>query len=247
VIVGIRTTTPELLPRIAALLPPGSKRLRLKRVEILYSLLAPTGGRPGMKRFNILYIGAARVARSLELEEVLDALAEGLLATVAAGSKEKVFLKGGVVEMDGRAIVIAGPEGSGRTSLVKAFMKAGARYVSDEYAVVDKTGKVHPFQVPLAGIGVTARRKPARPIPVGYVLVTSYREGARFRPRLLSPGEAMLELLSNTAPLRFHPRAAIARMRRLVARAPVLKGVRGDADEAVARMLASAEWTRGPA
>lgn len=213
----------------------------MKRVSILYSLLAPTGGRPGIKRFNILYIGASRVARSLELDEVLENLAEGLLATVATTSKEKIFLNGGVVEMDGRAIVIAGPEGSGRTSLVKAFVKAGARYYSDEYAVVDKRGKVHPFQVPL-GTERTARRKTPRPIPVGSVLVTSYREGARFRPRRLSPGEAMLELLSNTAPLRLHPRAAIARMRRVVASAPVLKGVRGEADEVVSRILASPEW-----
>lgn len=237
-IIGIRTTSPELLPRIEALLPPGSKRVRRKRVEILYSLLAPTGGRPGIKRFNILYAGAARAARSLDLEEVLESLGEGLLATVATSSKEKIFLKGGVVEMDGRAIVVAGAEGTGRTSLVKAFLKAGARYYSDEYAVVDKTGNVHPFQVPMAGTEVRKPRgRAARPIPVSCVLVTSYREGARFRPRLLTPGEAMLELLSNTAPLRFHPRAAIARMRRLVARTPVLKGVRGDADEVVVRIL----------
>jgi hypothetical protein len=243
VIVGIRTTSATVLPRIEALLPPESKRVRLKRVEILYSLLAPTDGRPGIKRFNILYLGAARVARSFKLEEILETLGEGLLATLATSSRETIFLNGGAVEIDGRAIVIAGPKGSGRTSLVKAFLKAGARYYSDDYALIDETGKVHPFQVPLSGVQGTWRTfRGATPRPIGCVVVTRYREGARFRPRLLSAGQAMLELLSNAAPLRLHPRVVMARMRRVVSTTPVLKGVRGEADEVVARILASLEW-----
>lgn len=227
---GIRTTSPELLPKIVALLPPGSKRLRVKRVEILYSLLAPGEARPGLKRFNILYAGAGRVARSLDLGEVLNALRDGLLATVAFNAKDRTFLKGGVVELDGRAIVIAAPPGAGTTRLIEAFIRSGARYYSDQYAVVDGSGNVHPLQP-------ATRRRSGAPIKAGGIVVTNYREGARFKPRMLSPGEAMLELLAITAPLRLRPRTAIARLRRLVDRAPVFKGVRGDADETAASIM----------
>lgn len=255
VIVGVRTTSREILPEIEELLPPGSKRLRLKRVSTLYSLLAPVGGRPGLKRFNILFLGALKVGRSLELAEVLEILRAGMLETVAHLSREKLFVRGGVVEKDGKAIVLAGPKGSGTTTLVKAFLRAGATYHSDEYALVDRVGKMHPFGSSIEGNGSDpgsdgqattatpdARRKARRATPVGCILFTRFRDGARFRPKTLTPGEAMLALLSNTTPVRFRPRPTIARLRRLVGAAPALRGVRGEADEVVARVLGSPEW-----
>jgi hypothetical protein len=45
----------------------------------------------------------------------------------------------------GRAVILPGRSMSGKTSLVAALVKAGATYFSDEYAVLDKLGMVHPY------------------------------------------------------------------------------------------------------
>jgi hypothetical protein len=79
-----------------------------------------------------------------------------------------------------------------------------------------------------------------RALPVGLVLVTSYKAGARWRPRQLSAGQAALALFSNTVPARRQPRLAFATLSRALADALVLKGVRGEAQEVADSVLGSA-------
>ena len=88
-------------------------------------------------------------------------------------------------------------------------LREGATYYSDEYAVLDERGRVHSFPRPLSireKEGALSVKRPAvefgartgtKPIPVGLVAVTSYKEGARFQPRRMSEGRAVLELLAN--------------------------------------------------
>jgi serine kinase of HPr protein (carbohydrate metabolism regulator) len=47
-----------------------------------------------------------------------------------------VVLHAGAVSLNGRAIVLAGPTGSGKTSLAAWFVANGFRYLSDEVAVL---------------------------------------------------------------------------------------------------------------
>jgi hypothetical protein len=225
-VIGVRTTSPALLPEIEKRLPPGAKRSRLKRVEHLFSLLAPAETRAGLKRFNILYNGPVRKARSFELAEVLDTLEKGLVGCLATHCRETLFLRGGVVEFDGRALAVVGAEGSGTTTLLAALQRAGGRIYSDGYALIEKSGKVVPFGSRL------------KPVPLGWVLVTSFREGARFHLRRLTQGEAMMELLSNTTQLAFEPRRTMTRVRRIALEAAVLKGFRGEAEG-----VASSIWS----
>ncbi len=70
-----------------------------------------------------------------------------------------------------------------------------------------------------------------RPLPVGLVVATSYREDARWRPRPLSPGRAVMELLAHTVSARRDPERAFATLRSATAVAMVIKGARGEADE----------------
>src|ERR671929_229610 len=51
----------------------------------------------------------------------------------------------GVVGWQGRAILIPGRSFSGKSTLVAALVRAGATYYSDEFAVLDERGRVHPF------------------------------------------------------------------------------------------------------
>ena len=128
-------------------------------------------------------------------------------------------------------------------------MRAGATYYSDEYAVLDGRGRVHPYARPLrlrprAGeAGTPAPRDPSglrvgkRPLPVGVVAMTQYEPGARWDPKALSPGQAVLALMETAVPVRNRPEATMSALREVVARAPVVRGPRGEVEEAVERLL----------
>jgi hypothetical protein len=224
-------------------LPPAWEPSSSPIVDNLYSLIVGgTEQHAGVRRYNLLYVGAARLARTMDLNEVFETLESNLHFNVAVGSQEGLFVHAGVVGWRGRAIVIPGRSLSGKTTLVAALMRAGATYYSDEYAVFDAQGRVHPYSKPLSIRGENSeRRKQCRveelnghagtqPLPVGLVVVTEYKPGAQWRPRVLSPGEAMLKLLDNTLLARIRPELAFNTLPHVVTSAMTLKGKRGEAE-----------------
>ena len=56
-----------------------------------------------------------------------------------------VFLHAGVIGWRDRAFVFPGPSFAGKSTLIAELVRAGATYYSDEYAVVDEDGRVHPY------------------------------------------------------------------------------------------------------
>ncbi len=255
--IGVRTNTAEVIPRLLEYLPPGWTPAASPVVDLLYTLtVGGDGPRPGVRKYNLLYAGAGRIGRSMDLGEVLESLESDVQMYVAEMARERVFVHAGVVAWDGRAIVMPGRSYSGKTSLTAAFVRAGATYYSDEYAVLDGQGRVHPFaralhvrdatdgqmtRTPIEHIGGTAGETP---LPVGLVLVTGYMDAGRWRPRRLSPGQGVLALLANTVPARREPALAMATLQQAVAHATVLKGRRGEADEVVANILANIDTQR---
>jgi hypothetical protein len=152
-----------------------------------------------------------------------------------------------VVAHDGQAMVIPGPSFSGKTTLVSALVQAGAIYYSDEYAVLDEHGLVHPYAKPLSirdPEAVSRFRMSPPPgqaggtaLPIGLIAITRYSRTAAWRPEHRSAGEGALALLSNTVPVRDRPAEALAAVRRAAASARVLEGDRGDATEMAADLL----------
>jgi hypothetical protein len=142
-----------------------------------------------------------------------------------------------------------GPSFAGKTSLVRAWLEAGATYYSDEFAVLDRAGQVHPFARPLAvrdPSAPTGRRVPVEalgaevgraPVPVGLVIVTSYRPGTCWRPRPLTAARALLALMRHTVAARGSPSHSMPILKRVVMGAVVLAGRRGEAEPAVAAAL----------
>ena len=240
--VGIRVNRAELLPRIASLLPPGWKPVVSQITDRLYSLIVGNQG-TRIRGLNLLYVGARRLARTLDLDEALEALESDLQLYVAENAKRRLFVHAGVVAWKGSAIVIPGRTYSGKSTLVAAFIRAGATYYSDEYAALDERGRVHPYPRMLSlrqAVGDVSRttvEAGVRAVPVRFVVVTKYREGARWRPRALSQGEGVLRLLANTIPARSRPAAALSILRKAVSGAVILSGRRGEADEVVRLML----------
>jgi len=231
-------------------LPPGWKPAETGEVKRLYSVIeGGPGDRPGVKRYSLLYANTVQVSRTTSLDEVLAILESELSLYVAERARRRIFVHAGVVGWEGKAILIPGSTMSGKTSLVSALLRAGATYYSDEYAVLDERGRVHPFPRPLAirekeGAPSTKRlaaelgaRVGIKPLPVGLVAVTHYKEGAKFRPRRQTEGRAVLELLAHTVPARREPQRAFATLSRAVSGVPVLKGARGEADQAASALI----------
>jgi hypothetical protein len=55
----------------------------------------------------------------------------------------------GAVLCGGRALLLPGKTHSGKSSLVAELLRRGATYFSDEYALIDAEGRVHPYPRPL--------------------------------------------------------------------------------------------------
>jgi hypothetical protein len=244
--VGVRVNDPSAMDRLSQHLPPGWKPATAPVVERLYSLiLAGAASRPGLRHFNVLYGNSERLARSIEPDQVFESFESNLQLYVAETARRRVFVHAGVVGWGGRAIIIPGRSFSGKTMLVAELVRAGATYYSDEFAVLDSCGRVHAYPKPMSMREPGTQRQSrssaqtlggpsgVKPLPVGLVLVTEYRAGTRWRPRVLSAGQGVLSLLRNTVSARRQPEVALATLTRVVSQAPVLKGFRGEAGEVI--------------
>jgi len=251
VYIGLRTDEPEALDGLVRLLPSGWRPATSPQVERLYSFRVGDGPGQGIRRFSMLYRDETRIARSLEQTAVLNALESELQLYLAERARGRIFVHAGVVGWRGRAVVIPGRSMSGKSTLVAALVRAGATYYSDEYAVLDARGRVHAYPTPLSlrdGSAAAPNEPPLAapnhdldPLPVGLVVITRYRAGARWRPRRLSPGRAGIELLAHTVAARRRPARALSTLARTLSGALVLKGVRGEASGLVATVAEPAE------
>jgi hypothetical protein len=247
---GVRSDDPSALERLAEFLPPGTKTVPNGVVERLYSIRTGAGvaGRRGLRRFRLLYADHVRLARTVYAEELFDRFEADLQLSVAEAARRRVFVHAGVVGWRGRAVLLPGRSFSGKTTLVAELVRAGATYYSDEFAVLDPAGRAHPYPRPLAVRGAGQRQRKVSveelggsaatgALPVGLVVVSEFRGGARFRPRRLTPGRGSLALLANTVPARRRPLEVLETLERVVRAAPVLRGARGEAAEAAAKIL----------
>lgn len=246
--IGIRANRLGALDGLATHLPLGWKPSGVAQVHRLYSLIVGGPARPNVRQFHWLYADASRMVRSLDLRDVFVALEYDIEVYVAEHARGRVFVHAGVVELDGRAIVLPGATRDGKTTLVAAFVRAGAVYYSDEYALIDARGRVHPYPRPLSIRSETGdpRATPAEalggsvgcaPVAVGTILVTRYQPRTVWNPRPLSSGQTVLELLANTLSAKYAPRQAMSALACVAESARNLTGARGEADEVVGALL----------
>ncbi|MBS1790769.1 MAG: hypothetical protein JST85_23840 [Acidobacteria bacterium] len=248
--IGLRTNKPEALEQLTAILPPGWKVARGQTVGRIFSLfVGGPGPRPGQRKFHLAYSDFDRIARSHELSDVVETLASEIQLYVAEYAKRRVFIHAGVVGWRGQAIIIPGSSMSGKSTLVEELVRAGAEYYSDEYAVLDETGRVHPFpKSPQRRDPETYRqtefsvesvggRLGTRPLPVGKVILSQYEPEAIWQPRSLTAGRGVLALLAHTVSARSAPERALPALTQLVHKAKILKGSRGEAQQLIEALL----------
>lgn len=171
-----------------------------------------------------------------------------LRIVVAEHARDCVFIHAGVVAWKGKAIVIPANSFQGKTTLVAELVKNGAEYYSDEYAVLDKKGLVHPFprdlsvrddrfvenDVPVADIG---GKTGFDAIPIGAVLLTEYAEKGEWKPQQLTVGQGIMEIIPHTIPRNFNTEFSLKVLNTAVSDAIILKSPRGDARELAVKLL----------
>jgi hypothetical protein len=219
-------------------------------VDFLYSMrLAPPDTHRGQRNYHLLYCGSDLLARTLELPFLWTTLEKHAELVTAYRAQDCLFVHAGVVGWQGRAILLPGRSMTGKSTLVKALVEAGATYYSDEYAVLDRQGRVHPYPVPLSirgQNGQPARKTPiellggqvgVEPLPVGLVVETEFQPGAEWRPSVLTPGLALLALMDNTVAARRDPAHSMPILRQAVTGAVALNSKRGEVGKMVGDLL----------
>jgi energy-coupling factor transporter ATP-binding protein EcfA2 len=184
---------------------------------------------------------------------VLKHLLSDITLEVAQRAPRWSLFHAGAVAWGNAGIVLAGPSGSGKSTLVAALLRLGATYYSDEVAVIDGSGRLHPFLKPVwlylgrpdelghktalhaASLGA---RSGTRACPVHVVAFPEWRAGSRVRARPMPRATAALALFSNGFTSERRPGRTLRHATRAVESASCLHIRYPDAERA-ARVLLS--------
>jgi len=233
-------------------LPPGWRQADGDRPDCTVSVEPHSAGFVGRAVWQSgEEVACTSVATRQHLPGVLESQIRLLVAEHAT---RHVFVHAGVVGWNNVAIVVPGRTFAGKTTLVAELIQRGATYYSDEYAVFDSQGRVHPFAKPLSirEVGIWQQREwpvedlggraGMEPLTVGLIMASRFEAGASWRPRRLSAGEGVLALLNHTVSVRRQPKRALEVLGRVVAHATVLEGVRGEADELIDEIVSNMHY-----
>jgi hypothetical protein len=231
------------LEQASAVMPPGSRRCEGGVVDIAYTFEEARPGAYELTRDGDTFVD------DLSLDVAVWWLGRELSDAIAFRASDHIFVHAGAVAHEGRALVLPGATHAGKTTLVAALVRAGAVYLSDEFAPIDAAGMVHPYARPLSirddGVGqvdydVASLGGVAglEPVPLGMLALTSYRKSAEWRPRRISAGDAVLALMANAVQARTRPQQALEAFSRSVDGALALQSDRDEADAVAPLLLA---------
>jgi hypothetical protein len=146
------------------------------------------------------------------LASALKTLQKELYICIAEHATHYTFIHAGVVEWKDRLIIFPGSSYAGKSTLVWFLIQAGAVYYSDEYAVFDECGCVHPFALPISLRSHNTERQMVLPDNIGssprqpdLIAFAKYRAGATWKPHPLSPAATVLELVRHAIAIRRNP------------------------------------------
>jgi hypothetical protein len=264
--VCIRVDNPAVIPDLLERVPPGSVPTSEAPPKRTYTFRAHsradhlTLARKNYEhagRNDVQYevrVGRRVLARTSSLVKALDAFESDLQIQVAEMCHDKIFVHAGVVAWKGKAILFPGISGSGKTTLVASLLERGATYYSDEYAVLDDAGCVHPYARPL---NVKLRQAQGRirrhaeyfngvsgtePVPIGLIVVSHYQAEGHWEPQELSAGRAVLALINNTVSIRRQPEAALSILCRAVSGVRAVESLRGEASKVAHLLLTELDY-----
>ncbi len=233
----------EIENRLIKIIPNGFELIEKSNIEHNFLIKKRKNG--DYKLFR----NEKNVANSSSEKEFYDFIESEIRLTIAEFAVSNVFIHAGVVAWKNKAIIIPGSSFTGKTSLIAELIKKGALYYSDEYAVLGENGFVHPFPKMLSLRGIiddfqqvdySANSLGAEtgvdPIPVGLILFTEYDSSLEYSQNdldgfpvdIMSKGQALLEIIQHTIPIRNKPAPVLQVLKKMVNCAIAAKCKRGE-------------------
>ncbi len=224
-------------------LPSGFRVLQRPSSGPLFNVRAVGGHIEVTEGDRLVFRGRSRRALGLAVEACFETLA-------STHSGKFAFLHAGGVGIEGRAILFPGRSHAGKSTLVTAFLKRGASYLSDDMVPIDGELRAHPFPRPIGlrptSGGVSKRTplkklgaKPAdRALPIALVWCGVYdplAPGPTFERR--RGVAAFAELFAHAPGAQIRPEVIVPILSGMARRVPVFSGVRGDAEAIVDAVL----------
>ena len=155
----------------------------------------------------------------------------------------------GVVEWKGRGILLPGKSFAGKSTLVMELLKHGAKYYSDEFAVIDDEGFVLPYRRPISlripdnSVQSTTISPDANSqahqnkLSAELIAFCQYRADSIWQPKCLSQGLGMISLLQYTHSAQRAPERALTMLNRVVENVTIIESERGEATIAAPLLL----------
>jgi hypothetical protein len=191
--------------------------------------------------FSIRRESSGKASAPQPFDAALKTLQKEIHLCVAEHASHHVFIHAGVVVWNNRAIVLPGFSHAGKSTLVWSFVKAGAIYYSDEYAVFDEEGCISPFALPISLRMSNGERHLITPDSIGasrrkpdFIVFTRYRTGAIWRPRQLQPGSAVLGLIRHSIAIRRNPALVLRILKNVSLQSQAFQGPRGEPSQLLA-------------
>jgi hypothetical protein len=241
--ISFRFNDLKLKPKLLAVLPRISKVFECQSSENVISLIVNEN-----KETNGLYYNNEL---AMEFEEFDDSLFEAIedkiiLILARASLPTKIFLHAGAIVFKNIGILIPGLSHTGKTTLVKEFIKDGAEYYTDDCIVLDKDGYLLPFPRPLAirtdegrifreadFFGAKTGNKKKK---LDLILFTKFEKNAIWQPKNVSQGNGILGLMDNfyyRGSVGNEPAEIIKTLTGITTKIQMFGGVRGEASEVI--------------
>ena len=233
------------------------------------------GGRPtaGRTRWEV-HLDGTRLIRTEAASIAFRHLLFEANRQAIDGTPDLVLVHASAAVLDGRAIVMPGPMGAGKSTLVAALVRAGLGYLTDEIVALDPaTGVVVPYPKYLSLGPALAHLVPdlpadlrtvvgdqrlvspeairpgavAPPAPPRVVVFPRYERGAATAVTRLRPAAALSTLAQHAFHLDHDGPRVLTTLATMVERSSCFEMVSGDVDEARDTLLALVEGAREPA
>ena len=252
-VVVVDGTGSDLLVRLAAFLPGQACVDDPAASDVRYELSTQSPDDSADGRVWTVARNGALGFRAPTPDAVLRWLRSDLDHQVATHAREGLFVHAGAVGWRGHAILVPGRSMTGKSTLVAELVRHGAVYYSDEYAVIDDRGRVHPYTRPLSlrgdpgsgelppGHGSPAPTTAREPLPAALVVSAAYREAASWSPTVVTGARAALALIDNTVLAAAEPERALRMGAILGPGVVMLQGMRPDARLVASEILRFAD------
>jgi hypothetical protein len=195
-------------------------------------------------RYSLYKNGEASMLGASTAEEIFSRLSTEIRLLVGEHAVGRVFVHSGCVVVRGRAILLPGRTHTGKSTLTAELVRRGAKYFSDEYAILDSDGMVHPFHKRIslrneAGVqnDLLVNTDEAGSAKPGMVVITRFVKGGEWKPAILSPAAGVMKLMENTIPIRRHPEFALSVLEKVASMSVFIGSERNEAGEAAGSIL----------